>query len=179
MLKGEIIGNLGADCEVKVSDGNKFVTMRVAHSEKIKKEDGTEVTKTQWIDVTWNKTDSPLLSYLKAGVKVFVRGYVDARVYSSKKDRMMKAGLKIAATEIELCGGSSELVPRELIDPETNQIFEVSKWYWVDRDNKAMKKDDLLLLVDKQGHEYGMNKAGFVLPRPEDTEQADEEQKTE
>ena len=176
MLKGEVIGNLGADCEVKVADGTKFVTMRVAHSDKIKKDDGTEVSKTQWVDVTWGKVDSPLLPFLKAGVKVFVRGYIDARVYSSKKDRMMKAGLKIAATEIELCGGSSELVPRELIDPETNELFEVSKWYWVNRDNKSMKKDDLLLLIDKQGREYGMNKQGFVLPRPEETEQTDETQ---
>ena len=170
MLKGELIGNLGADVEIKVSDGNKFATMRVAHSEKIKKEDGTEVSKTQWVDVTWNKTDSALIPFLKAGVKVFVRGYIDARVYSSKKDRMMKAGLKLAATEIELCGGSSDAVPREVIDPSTNQVFSVSKWYWIDRDNKQMKKDDLLLLVDRQGREYGMNKAGFVAPRPEEEE---------
>lgn len=174
MLKGELIGNLGADVEIKVSDGNKFATMRVAHSEKIKKEDGSEITKTQWVDVTWNKTESPLLPFLKAGVKVFVRGYIDARVYSSKKDRMMKAGMKLAATEIELCGGSSDVVPRELIDPATNQVFNVSKWYWIDRDNKQMKKDDLLLLVDRQGREYGMNKAGFVLPRPEETENHEE-----
>ena len=87
---------------------------------------------------------------------------------------MMKAGIKLAATEIELCGGSSELVPRELIDPETNQVFSVSKWYWIDRDNKGMKKDDLLLLIDKQGNEYGMNKGGFVLPRPAETETNEE-----
>lgn len=175
MLKGELIGNLGADVEVKQADGAKFVTMRVAHTDKIKKEDGSEVSKTQWVDVTWNKTDSPLLPFLKAGVKVFVRGYIDARVYSSKKDRMMKAGLKLAATEIELCGGSSDIVPKELIDPMTNQIFSVSKWYWIDRDNKQMKKDDLLLLVDRQGREYGMNKAGFVLPKPEETEVQEEQ----
>lgn len=175
MLKGELIGNLGADVEVKQADGAKFVTMRVAHTDKIKKEDGSEVSKTQWVDVTWNKTDSPLLPFLKAGVKVFVRGYIDARVYSSKKDRMMKAGLKLAATEIELCGGSSDIVPKELIDPQTNQIFSVSKWYWIDRDNKQMKKEDLLLLVDRQGREYGMNKAGFVLPKPEETEVQEEQ----
>lgn len=175
MLKGELIGNLGADVEVKQADGAKFVTMRVAHTDKIKKDDGSEVSKTQWVDVTWNKTDSPLLPFLKAGVKVFVRGYIDARVYSSKKDRMMKAGLKLAATEIELCGGSSDIVPKELIDPQTNQIFSVSKWYWIDRDNKQMKKDDLLLLIDRQGREYGMNKAGFVLPKPEETEVQEEQ----
>lgn len=179
MLKGELIGNLGADCEVKDANGSKFVTMRIAHSEKFKQADGREVTSTQWVDVTWNKTDSSLLQYLKAGVKVFVRGYISARVYSSKKDRQMKAGIQIAATEIELCGGSSDLVPRELIDPETNEIFSVTKWYWIDRDNKQMKKDDLRLFVDRQGREYGMNKQGFVLPRPDEDQPSEEEQKTE
>lgn len=176
MLKCELIGNLGADCEVKEANGSKFVTMRVAHSEKFKQADGKEVESTMWIDVTWGKTDSALLSYLKAGVKVFVRGYLSTRVYSSKKDRQMKAGVSIAATEIELCGGASELVPRQLIDPSDGKIFDVTKWYWIDADTKSMKKDDLRLLVDKAGNEYGMNKAGFVLPKPEETQDNPEEQ---
>ena len=32
MLKVEIIGNLGADAEIKEANGSKFVTMRVAHT---------------------------------------------------------------------------------------------------------------------------------------------------
>lgn len=175
MLKCELIGNLGADCEVKESNGSKFVTMRVAHSEKFKQADGREVETTMWIDVTWSKTDSGLLNYLKAGTKVFVRGYLSTRVYSSKKDRQMKAGVSIAATEIELCGGSTELVPRQLIDPSDGKIFDVSKWYWIDADTKGMKKEDLRLLVDKAGNEYGMNNQGFVLPRPDDTQANPEE----
>lgn len=178
MLKAELIGNLGADCEVKESDGSKFLAMRIAHSEKVKKQDGTEVDKTQWVDVTYNKTDSAIIPFLKAGVKVFVRGYLSTRVFSSKKDRMMKAGLKIAATEIELCGGSSELVPRELIDPETNEVITITKWYWGDTDNKSMKKDDLRLLIDRQGREYGMNKAGFVQPKPEEIPDESEQTQT-
>ena len=155
MLKAELIGNLGADCEVKEANGSKFVTMRIAHSEKFKQANGQEVETTTW---------------------VFVRGYLSTRVYSSKKDRQMKAGVSIAATEIELCGGSSELVPRQLIDPSDNKIYEVTKWYWIDADTKSMKKDDLRLLIDKAGNEYGMNKGGFVLPRPEENQENPEEQ---
>lgn len=176
MLKAELIGNLGADCEVKEANGSKFVTMRIAHSEKFKQANGQEVETTTWVDVTWNKTDSAILPYLKAGVKVFVRGYLSTRVYSSKKDRQMKAGVSIAATEIELCGGTSELVPRQLIDPSDNKIYDVTKWYWIDADTKGMKKEDLRLLIDKAGNEYGMNKGGFVLPRPEETQENPEEQ---
>ena len=72
MLKVELIGNLGADCEIKESNGSKFVTMRVAHTNKYKKEDCAEVAQTTWGDVTMNNSDSKVIPFLKAGVKVFV-----------------------------------------------------------------------------------------------------------
>ena len=165
MFKVELIGNLGADCEVKDSNGSKFVTFRLAHTEKYKQQDGREVVDTSWIDVTYNKTDSGLLPYLKQGVKVFVRGNAHLRVYSSKKDRCMKAGLTIAAMEIELCGGASDEVPRQLIDPDTGALIDVSKWYWCGVDTKAMKKDEVKELIDKNGAIYVMNKGGFVKPQ--------------
>ena len=34
MIKLEIIGNLGADAEIKQYNGNKFVSFRVAHTDK-------------------------------------------------------------------------------------------------------------------------------------------------
>ena len=36
MLKVELIGNLGADVEIKESNGSKFATFRVANTEKFK-----------------------------------------------------------------------------------------------------------------------------------------------
>lgn len=179
MLKCELIGNLGADCEVKESNGSKFVTMRVAHTESYKKEDGTKTETTIWVDVTYNKVDSGLLPFLKAGTKIFVRGNLHLRVYSSKKDRCMKAGATIAAVEIELVGGNNDLVPRQVIDPNNGQVFEVTKHYWINRENKDIKKDEVLLLIDKNGNEYGMNKAGFVEPRPVENPTEENEQKAE
>lgn len=167
MLKVEIIGNLGADCEVKDANGSKFVTFRVAHSEKYTASDGKEVTTTNWIDVTYNRTESELLKYLKQGTKVYVRGNAHLRAYSSKKDRCWKAGLSVAATEIELCGGQSDDVPRQLTDPDTGTIYNVTRHYWCDMPTKGMKKDAMRLLVDARGREYGQNSAGFVAPVPE------------
>lgn len=175
MFKVEMIGNLGADCEVKDSNGSKFVTFRLAHTEKYRQQDGKEVVDTSWIDVTYNKTDSGLLPYLKQGVKVFVRGNAHLRVYSSKKDRCMKAGLTIAAMEIELCGGASDDVPRQLIDPNTGALVDVSKWYWCSVDTKAMKKDEVRELIDKNGTIYEMAKNGFVKPKAIEQPQADEQ----
>lgn len=171
MFTAHVIGNLGSDAEVVESNGKKFVTLSIADSRKFKKDDGTEVTQTTWIDAIINNADAPILPYLRQGVKVCVYGNVSLRVYSSKKDRMMKAGATIHVLSIELCGGSSDDVPRELIDPETAMVFQTNKYYWVNRDNSKMKKDEMFTLVDTKGRPYQMNKQGFVIPAqvPQDT----------
>lgn len=162
MLKVEMIGNLGADAEIRESNGNKFVSMRVAETRKVKQENGQERSITNWIDVTLSSVDSPVLPYLRQGVKVFVRGNGSLRVYSSPKDKMMKAGLTIHAQEIELCGGQSDDVPRQLIVPENGQLVDVSKHYWANIDTKGMKKDDTKPLIDAKGRQYVMDAGGFV-----------------
>ena len=164
MLKVELIGNLGADAEVKVSDSYKFVSMRVAHSDRWTDESGEKHETTQWVDVNLSNTESKIIPYLKKGTTVFVRGRLATRVYSSPKDRCMKAGVTIHATEIELLGSSSDAVPRELIDPVPALIYPVSKHFWVERDTSKMKRDEIYLLVDKAGRKFNMNKGGFVVP---------------
>lgn len=177
MLKVELIGNLGADAEIKSANGAQFVTMRVAHSSKYKKENGDEVETTAWIDVTLNNVESGVVPFLKAGVKVFVRGNASLRVYSSKKDRCMKAGLTVAASEIELCGGQSELVPRQLVVPETGAIVDVNKHYCASIDTSKFKKDDVGFLVDTKGNQYQLFKGGWVVPITTESAQANEESK--
>ncbi len=170
MLKVELIGNIGADAEVKDFQGNKFVTFRVAHSSKFKDANGTETESTTWVDVTMNDTESKVIPFLKQGVKVFVRGNASLRVYSSPKDRMMKAGLQVSAWEIELCGGSSDDVPRQLIDPASGALFDVTKHYWCNRSTEGMKADEFVELIDKRGHSFMMNYGGFVVPFQEGTQ---------
>jgi len=89
------------------------------------------------------------------------------RVYSSKKDRMMKAGLTINVQSIELCGGQSELVPRSLIDPDTAAVYNTQKYYWTDAPTKGMRSADTKVLVDERGGEYVMDFHGFVAPKQE------------
>lgn len=164
MLKVELIGNLGADAEVKESQGSKFVTMRIAHTDSWKDEQGNKKERTIWVDAIMNDTESKVLAFLKQGQKVFVRGNANLRVYSSPKDRCMKAGLTINVREIELLGGATETVPRQLIDPQDGSLLDTTKYYWVNRDNKALKKDETYTLLDTRGNHYLMNKAGFVSP---------------
>ena len=111
-----------------------------------------------------SNADSGIVPYLKQCVKVFCRGHVSLRVYSSPKLRQMVAGVSVAVQELELVGGSADAVPRQLIVPETAQIIDVTKHYWCNLDTKSMKKDELRVLVDKRGYEYSVNKNGFVIP---------------
>lgn len=164
MLKVELIGNLGADVEIKSANGAQFATFRVADTTKYKSKEGEDKEITNWIDCTLNNVESKVLPYLKAGVKVFVRGNANLRVYSSKKDRCMKAGLQVSVTEIELCGGNNDAVAREVIDPENGAIFRTQKYYWCDCPTKGMKKDDVKHLIDQRGNDYLMNAQGFVAP---------------
>lgn len=179
MFKVEIIGNIAADAEKKDANGSQFVTFRVADSSKYKKSSGEEVETLNWIDVTLSNADSKVVPYLKRGVKVFVRGNGSLRVYSSKKDRCMKAGLQVNAIEIELCGGNNDAVAREVIDPVDGTIHQTTKYYWCDISTKGMKKNDTKELIDARGGLYMMNCLGFVAPQAQETEAEEAEEQTE
>ena len=179
MFKGILIGNLGADAEIKDANGSKFVTMRIANTDKWKTESGEVKEKTTWVDVTYNNVDSAVVPFLKAGTKVYVRGSLSLRVYSSQKDRCMKAGAQIAASEIELCGGQSELVPRQLIVPESGALVDVTKYYQANVDTSKWKNEDEGYLIDQKGNQYTLVKGGWVAPVQAQDQQAQEEQKEE
>lgn len=185
MLKAEVKGNLGADAVVKDVNGNKFVTFRVAHTDKWTGEDKVTHTNTQWVDVILNNVESKVIPYLKQGVQVFVRGNLTARIYSSPKERQMKAGLQINASEIELCGGQSDSVPRQLIDPDTGALADTTKYYWCNASTKGMKSGTYKKLLDTKGNGYVMNHKGFVIPEASNEQgaqgdvQADEQTQSE
>ena len=166
MFKVEFIGNLGADAEIKESNGSKFVTMRIALTDKWTTDSGEKRESTTWADVTMSNTESKVIPFLKSGVKIFVRGNGSLRLYSSPTEKRMKAGIQCAATEIELCGGVAEAVPRQLIEPETGVLIDTKNYYWCNADTKGMKANDTKLLIDKRGNQFLVDKRGFVAPVP-------------
>ena len=172
MFKVEAIGNLGADAEVRDSNGSKFISFRIAHSDKWTDASGTEKERTQWIDVIMSNPESKVLPFLKQGVKVFVRGHASLRVYSSPKERMMMAGVQVNALEVELCGGVADDVPKELINPDTSEVFKTQRLYWSPNVPKGLKKDERLSLIDKKGNPYSMDSHGFIQKVEEQGEQA-------
>lgn len=155
MLKITFIGQLGADAEKKEATNGKFTTFRAAHNEVFKDDAGNEHTSTIWVDCTLN--DHPAVAdYLKAGTSVYIEGYPSLRVYSSPKDRCMKAGMTIRVQKIELLGGRVDAVPRHLID-SNGVLHDVTKFYNVADAKKCQ-------LVDKRGNVYDIDKNGWCTP---------------
>lgn len=109
MIRLEIVGNLGADAEIKEYNGNKFVSFRVAHSEKwVDQQTGAISTQTTWVSCSLNGNGKGLTQYLKKGTKVFLRGTPNFVQYSSPKTHKMEVGVNLFVKEIELCGGNKE-----------------------------------------------------------------------
>lgn len=155
MLQVTLIGNLGAAAEVKVADGREFVTFRVAHNEGFTDQAGNKVEKSMWIDCTMNCTNGrpAVLPYLQPGTLVCVQGSMSTRVYSSQKDRCMKAGVTIHVQRVELLGGASDPVPRRLYD-DNGVMHDVTKYYFV----ADIKKGTLM---DAKGTQFNVEK-GWV-----------------
>jgi single-strand DNA-binding protein len=53
MLVSEIIGNIGADAEIKEFSGKKYVSFSVAHSDFSKDQNGNKVEQTTWVSILW------------------------------------------------------------------------------------------------------------------------------
>lgn len=151
MFKVHVIGNLGADAQVKEANGAKFVSFRVAHTESFTDQQGNKKENTVWIDCTMSNAESKIIPYLKKGTKVFVFGNASLRTYSSAKLRMIVAGCQCAVQTIELVGGSSDEVPRQLFD-EQGVMHPVSKAYYSDvTDCNLGSIQGEVFAVDKNG----------------------------
>ena len=121
MIKVEVIGNLGADAQLQVMNGNKFVSFRVANTDAWTDKQTGEIKKsTQWISCSLNGDGGALAPYLKKGTKVFIRGNAQFVIFSSAKSRQMEVGVNLYVREIELCGGTkeSEQTPQQQAQPQ-------------------------------------------------------------
>ena len=129
MIKMEIIGNLGADAQMQVYNGNKYVSFRIANTDAWTDKSTGEIKKsTQWVSCSMNGDGGNILPYLKKGAKIFVRGNAQIVVYSSPKTHQMEAGVNLFVREIELCGGSKgEEQPQQTTPPQQKQHTEKNK----------------------------------------------------
>lgn len=163
MLKAIVIGNLGADAECRNSNGKEFVVFRVAHTEKWTDENGQKHESTTWVDCIMSGKQA-VFPYLKKGTQVFCMGNQSLRVYSSAKDKCMKAGETINVTYIELLGGKSDDVPGTLYREDNQQEVKVSKWFYAQGLERDESQPEAVRLISRSNERFWVDRNGWVRP---------------
>lgn len=161
MLQVTCIGHLGSDAEFKQSNGREFTTFRVAHTDRWTDDAGQVHETTTWVDCIINGKPN-VIEYLRKGQMVFVSGSCTLRVYSSAKERCMKAGMQINVRQIELLGGKSDEIPSTLYNAATGEQVEVKKWYQVPALIRDKKQPEWLPLVSRSQGKFVADRNGWV-----------------
>lgn len=174
-----VIGNLGADAEVKTQDGNVYTKFNVAETRRWKAADGTTHDETIWNSCIMHGNQEKLLPFLTKGTKVCVVGRGSTRVFSSAKERRMVAGININVDRLELIGQTADPVPRQIIAPD-GIVIETFKAFYI-RTEDARKyagqnlpatfydtKGNPAFQVDYNGFVYKLK--GAQTASPEQTE---------
>lgn len=167
MLQITCIGHIGGDAELKTSNGKEFTTFRIAHSEKWTDEAGQVHEQTTWVDCIMQGKPN-VIEYLKRGQQVYVSGTATLRVYSSAKDRCMKAGLTINVRSIELLGGKVDAVPSMLTDTENGSVYNVRKYFHIPEFVNEKNSEGVHVLQSRSGQRFSVDGAGWVNPITEE-----------
>lgn len=166
MLQTTIIGHIGNDAECKEYNGKEFTTFRVAHSEKWTDADGKTHEQTTWVDCVMNGKPA-VLPYLTKGTLVYCSGSTELRVYSSPKDKCMKAGLTIKVRTCELVGARPDAVPAYLYRADNGEQVRISKHFFALSLIRDEKEPEWLALVSAQAKQFVCDRNGNVTPYEE------------
>jgi len=107
--KVQLIGNLGANPEIKTLDGGrKLARFTVATNETYRNAKGDKVTDTQWHTlIAWGKVAEIAEKYLKKGSEVAVEGKLINRSYNDK-DGNKKYSTEVQVNEVLMLGDKSK-----------------------------------------------------------------------
>ena len=104
--KAILIGNLGADPEVRFTPGGQAVAnFRIATSESWKDKEGNKQEKTEWHRiVVWGKLAELCGEYLKKGRQAYVEGRLQTREWTDKEGKKNYT-TEIVANQVTFLGG--------------------------------------------------------------------------
>lgn len=102
-----LLGNLGADPELKQTGGGAVLKLRLATSEQYLDKDKQRQERTEWHSVTvFGKRAEGLARILGKGNRLFVEGSI--RTSSYEKNGEKRYSTEIVASDIILAGGGPE-----------------------------------------------------------------------
>lgn len=100
-----LIGNLGADPEVKHLDsGSTVARLRIATTESYRDRDGNRQDRTEWHNVVlWRRLAEVAEQYLSKGNQIYVEGRLQTRSY--EKDGVTKYFTEVIGNSMTMLGG--------------------------------------------------------------------------
>lgn len=103
--KAIIVGNLGADPELRYTNGGKAVAeLRIATTNQWTGADGQKQEQTEWHRVVaWGPLGENAAKYLKKGRQAYVEGRIQTRTYDDKEG-VKRYITEIVANEIKFLG---------------------------------------------------------------------------
>ncbi len=104
-----LLGNLGADPELRVTPGGQSILkLRLATTESYLDKSNTRQERTEWHSITvWGKRGEALSKILSKGSSVFVEGSL--RTSSYEKDGEKRYKTEVNANNIILAGGKRDM----------------------------------------------------------------------
>ena len=104
-----LIGNLGADPEVRYTQSNTAIaTFNVATTERFKDSNGEFKENTEWHRVVaWGRLAEIAQQYLRKGSSVYIEGSIQTRQWEDK-DGQKRYTTEIKALGMQMLGGRGE-----------------------------------------------------------------------
>ena len=101
-----LVGNLGADPEIRYTQGGQAVcNLRIATSENWNDRDGNRQERTEWHSVSvWGKQAEICGQYLAKGRKVYLEGRLQSREYTDREGVNRRAWDVVANNVVFLSG---------------------------------------------------------------------------
>lgn len=101
-----LIGNLGADPEVRHLDSNRVVAnFRIATNETYNDRNGEKKTETEWFNIEmWDNQAKVAEKYLRKGSQIFIEGKLRTESWKDK-DGNDRSRMKVRVQNFTLLGG--------------------------------------------------------------------------
>lgn len=107
--KAILIGNLGADPELRYTPGGQAVaSFSIATTERFKNKDGEQQERTEWHNIVcWGRQAEIANEYLRKGSSVYIEGRIQTRSYDDK-DGIKRYRTEIVTRQMQLLGGRQQ-----------------------------------------------------------------------
>lgn len=117
-----LVGNLGADPEVREAGSSKVAAFNVATSEKYTDKDGQRQEVTEWHKVElWGKLADIAESYLHKGSKVYVEGKLKTEKWNDQNDQT-RYTTKVRGLSMQMLDGrNGEVQPQAAAPTQSPQ----------------------------------------------------------